>query len=181
MVPVEPVAAPEQPPATAATFTGAAPSLPEVLARSPAAFAGPPSRPAAQRPVRPRTVLWVDDHPENNALLVDRLLGAGFQIHSAKTTEAALQRLEAAPVSLVITDMHRPGEGSATRPAGLALLSALAELGLQAGTLQACVYCSKTAALRYGDQARRAGAALVTASPTDLMAFIQQVFGEIEG
>jgi len=126
-------------------------------------------------------VLWVDDHPENNALLIDRLLGAGFQIHSAKTTEAALQRLEVAPVSLVITDMHRTGEGSATRPAGLALLLALAERGLQAGTLQACVYCSKAAALRYGDQARRAGAALVTASPTDLMAFIQQVFGEIEG
>ncbi|WP_326798043.1 P-loop NTPase fold protein [Streptomyces sp. NBC_01808] len=58
-------------------------------------------------------ILWVDDHPENNAAHVRRLRGLGARISIARDREEGEQELAAFPFDLLISDITRGGEQSA--------------------------------------------------------------------
>ncbi|MEO3847628.1 P-loop NTPase fold protein [Streptomyces sp. B8F3] len=58
-------------------------------------------------------ILWVDDHPENNADHVRRLRGLGARIALARDRGEAEQELAALPFDLLISDITRGGEQSA--------------------------------------------------------------------
>jgi putative two-component system response regulator len=55
------------------------------------------------------TILVVDDDPEVRSVLADGLLTLGYAVRTAASAEEALTTLEAAPVDLVLTDVHMGG------------------------------------------------------------------------
>ena len=114
---------------------------------------------------RARSILWVDDHPENNALLVSQLRGRGHSIVQVTSTDAALKRIDRGEAfDLVISDLGRAGD----RLAGKTLAAALAA---QVPDLPVIIYASPRA-LGFRDELLAAGAKLVTVAPSDVYRFI---------
>jgi class 3 adenylate cyclase len=107
-------------------------------------------------------VLWVDDHPENNALMVDVLARAGWKVDQVLDTDHALGRLRWRYYSVVITDM---GRGS-RETAGLDLLQAMRARSVRVPTI---VYTSTSAGSRHGQAARDLGAVQVTSGGLSLL------------
>jgi CheY-like chemotaxis protein len=70
-----------------------------------------------------RSILWVDDHPENNAVLADSWRRDGAHVEIARSTTEALQLLESHAYGLIISDMGRQESGVDVPDAGLRLLT----------------------------------------------------------
>jgi CheY-like chemotaxis protein len=128
-----------------------------------AATAGksPGGVPAPEPRVNPR-ILWVDDKPENNAVLVASLVNRGFQIEQSLTTEDAEILFDAGEFDIVISDMGR----GADRAAGLGLIKALRRRNTSVPIL---IFSSNKAAAVYREAALAAGADLITDSATLLL------------
>jgi CheY-like chemotaxis protein len=73
-------------------------------------------------------ILWVDDHPENNANERRMLESLRIAVNEALSTDQALSRLEQSPYDAVISDMSRNGDVQA----GLRLLSEMRGKGIDA-------------------------------------------------
>jgi CheY-like chemotaxis protein len=143
---------------------------------------GPPRSPGAASPGaapqawadqdRP-TVLWVDDRPEHITMELAKLRDDGVEVLQAKSTAEAMDVLALRRrVQAVVTDLGRL-EGGEYRPhAGLELLKQLREAGLGQPV---AVYTSPRGVARERDDALAAGAAVVTASPTELFAALPQL------
>lgn len=116
----------------------------------PAAVAGAPKR----------QVLWVDDHPSNNAYEVKFLAALGVQVEQVVSTEAALQRLGAARFAAVVSDLRRVEAGVEQAQAGVALLH---QVRAQAPDLPFLFYTSREPSADPG-----ASAVPVLRSPTVL-------------
>jgi CheY-like chemotaxis protein len=127
---------------------------PEVLADSIRAAA------AAAPRLRNRSILWVDDHPANNALIARAIAALGVRIDAVKTTEEALTRLQAAHFDLIITDMTRGRDPDA----GLDFIQKAKALDPQAKII---VYSSRRASSKFPG-AYNLGAVGATSDPTDL-------------
>src|SRR5690606_33969462 len=76
------------------------------------------------RATPPGRVLWVDDEPERNMVIIDLLQQLGTDVVLVKSTHEALRVYEPGSFDLVITDMAR-----SHRESGLRLLDALENLG----------------------------------------------------
>jgi CheY-like chemotaxis protein len=142
--------------------------------RSPGAAAAPGAAPPGWAAGQDRpTVLWVDDRPEGNALELAKLRDDGVEVLQAKSTAEAMDVLALRRgVQAVVTDLGRV-EGGEYRPhAGLELLKQLREASFQQPLL---VYTSARGVARDRDDAVAAGAAAVTASPTELFAALPQL------
>jgi CheY-like chemotaxis protein len=72
-----------------------------------------------------RTVLWVDDHPENNSYELSAMQDIGIRFVQSLSTEDALEQLRRARFAAVISDMGRPGDDRA----GYTLLDAMRQRG----------------------------------------------------
>jgi CheY-like chemotaxis protein len=113
----------------------------------------------------PRSILWVDDHPENNAVLADSWRRDGADVEIARSTSEAMRLLEGRRYGLIISDMGRRESDVDVPDAGLRLLAKVRATDLS------------TPFVLYGnvgpfsDTARAAGATLVTGSTFDLMEF----------
>jgi CheY-like chemotaxis protein len=130
--------------------------------------AGPPA------PGRP-TLLWVDDHPDGNALELAKLRDDGVEVLLARSTAEALDVLSLRRgVQAVVTDLAREEEGEFRSHAGLALLRQLKEAEHDQPVL---VYTEAARAELDRQDALDAGAALVTASPTELFAALRRILG----
>ena len=70
-----------------------------------------------------RSILWVDDHPENNAVLADSWRRDGARVEIARSTSEALHLLESHAYGLIISDMGRQESGVDVPDAGLRLLT----------------------------------------------------------
>ena len=66
-------------------------------------------------------ILWVDDHPENNAPIVELLRKYGTVVETPRSNDAALALLRASRYGVVISDVGRDQEGPAGALAGIAL------------------------------------------------------------
>lgn len=113
-----------------------------------------------------RRALWVDDRAENNAYEKAKLGELGIQVAEARTTAEALLLLGDGSYDVVITDVSRVENGSASPNAGLELLR-----GLPPG-VPAYIYSSTGAVQRMRDAVLRAGAWAATASPTELIELV---------
>lgn len=71
---------------------------------------------------KPAGVLWVDDHPAHNALLVDHLERQGVVVDTARSTKEALQKLTGQRYQLIVSDMERVESGKPVPNAGLELI-----------------------------------------------------------
>ena len=151
-------AGPPPPPPT----PGSAPGAP------PGDAAAPPA------PGRP-TLLWVDDHPDDHALELAKLRDDGIEVLLARSTAEALDVLSLRRgVHAVVTDLGRSEDGEFRTHAGLALLRQLKE----AEHAQPVLVYTETARAELDRQdALDAGAALVTASPVELLAALGRILG----
>jgi CheY-like chemotaxis protein len=71
----------------------------------------------------PKTILWVDDNPENNRDEMNALFAIQIEIDVATSTEAAVERLRnREPVDLIITDWTRLPQANPRIPEGVRLL-----------------------------------------------------------
>ncbi|MFC9854693.1 response regulator [Streptomyces prasinus] len=58
-------------------------------------------------------MLWVDDHPEGNAPLVELFRKAGMRIDVAVSTEEAMPLFRRRPYDIIISDLDRDGDPQA--------------------------------------------------------------------
>ena len=146
--------------------------------------AGPPPPPAPgsaagtgeaagpSGPGRP-TLLWVDDRPDDHALELAKLRDDGIEVLLARSTAEALDVLSLRRgVHAVVTDLGRSEDGEFRTHAGLALLRQLKEAEHAQPVL---VYTDAARAELDRQDALDAGAALVTASPVELLAALRRV------
>jgi CheY-like chemotaxis protein len=146
--------------------------------------AGPPPPPAPgtaagtgeaagpSGPGRP-TLLWVDDRPDDHALELAKLRDDGIEVLLARSTAEALDVLSLRRgVHAVVTDLGRAEDGEFRTHAGLALLRQLKEAE---HTQPVLVYTDAARAELDRQDALDAGAALVTASPVELLAALRRV------
>jgi CheY-like chemotaxis protein len=147
-IPVQPVAEQHSPPAVAdqvpAQATDAASSVP-----------------TGHRPA-PTGVLWVDDHPEHSAVQLDLLQRNRVVVHTARSTEEALESLRKRRYEMVVSGMMREENGKPIPNAGLELVRAIRMLDRE--TPIAIYSNNGNSAGMYGSMARDAGANLLTAS-----------------
>jgi len=135
-----------------------------------AAGAGEATGPSG--PGRP-TLLWVDDRPDDHALELAKLRDDGIEVLLARSTAEALDVLSLRRgVHAVVTDLGRSEDGEFRTHAGLALLRQLKEAEHDQPVL---VYTEAARAQLDRQDALDAGAALVTASPVELLAALRRI------
>jgi CheY-like chemotaxis protein len=115
---------------------------------------------------RGRTILWVDDYPENNKDERKELEARGFRIIQSLSTKDALERRRKRTFDLVISDM---GRGRQDR-AGLDLLEALRS----SGDATPYVIYASLRALNYKAEALQKGALDIITTPHELYALVRQ-------
>jgi CheY-like chemotaxis protein len=69
--------------------------------------------------LRSARVLWVDDHPEYNASVVQLLEEFGTKVELARTNDEAIKRLEYVTYDAIITDVRRDDEGERSDVKGI--------------------------------------------------------------
>ena len=129
--------------------------------------------PTAQKPSS--LVLWLDDHPCNNTLLVEQLERENIKVDQAVSTRQALDMLQQKAYALLITDMARVENRRRIKDAGVRTVR---EVRQALPTLAIIVYCSKDTVASYGTQAQAAGARFITTSGTSLLAAFNKLLHE---
>ncbi|MDR7383351.1 hypothetical protein [Promicromonospora iranensis] len=117
----------------------------------------------------PRSILWVDDHPENNAVLADSWRRDGAHVETARSTSEALLLLEDHAYGLIISDMGRHESGTDVPDAGLRLL---AKVRTNDPITPFVLYGNVGP---FSESAKAAGATLVTGSTFELMEFASRL------
>ncbi|MGB6164444.1 MAG: response regulator [Pseudonocardiaceae bacterium] len=110
---------------------------------------------------KPFAVLWVDDHPENNAFLIERLQQNGVRVDLARSTQEGLSWFSHRRYRVVLSDMGRSENGAYVPDAGLRLVKAIRQTDQSVPLL---ILCSGRALREYGEKAVAAGATTVTSS-----------------
>jgi CheY-like chemotaxis protein/outer membrane murein-binding lipoprotein Lpp len=135
------------------------------------------SAPVLAAQAAPKTVLWVDDKPDNNALEMASLEREGVMVTQARTTSEALALLDTLAnhdYAAIITDMGRRENGVRNPQAGLALIS---EVRKRDSRVPIVVYTAqKSRTARLSEQVQALGGNLVTASSIELLEFLHKVF-----
>jgi CheY-like chemotaxis protein len=117
-----------------------------------------------------RSILWVDDNPANNELIVRTLKKLRLNVEQATSTEEALAEMERRRCDLVISDM---GRGRDMR-AGYGLLKAIRDRGSQVPFL----IFSSSDKPEYRKEAAVLGAQLSTNDMLELIAHIIKYLGQ---
>lgn len=125
------------------------------------------STPSSAPAPKIRSLLWVDDSPENNSLMISELQKQGISVALAKSNQEALAVLRSKKFDTIISDMWRVADGET---AGIELVKLVRETDQQTPII---VYCSPRGAAQYGDEAKQAGANEVTSSQATLRKFLQ--------
>lgn len=120
----------------------------------------------------PHAVLWVDDNPRNNALIVDQLQRSGVRVDLALSTREGLSLLGQNRYGIVLSDMGRVEDGTPIADAGLRLLRAVRETR---PTLPFVIYSSRTASMSYEERAQADGATAITSSPAVVTEHLQSL------
>lgn len=126
--------------------------------------------PVMEQPASAHAVLWVDDHPENNALLIEQLQRNAVRVDLARSTSEALAYLRQRRYGAVLSDMGRTESGKNVPDAGMRLLRTVRESGKNIPVL---FYTSSFAASAYAEEALAEGATVITSSPTLLFEHLQ--------
>lgn len=128
------------------------------------------TEPAAAGRMAGKTILWVDDTPENNRLAVRALSRLRIHVESALSTEDALRHLDRNPdVDLIISDMGRRESDRA----GYELLEQIRGRGIKKPY---AIFAGSDSAA-YRQEAAKRGAQLSTNDVGELLNFITQTLG----
>jgi CheY-like chemotaxis protein len=143
----------------AATAPPAPVGVPEAAPVEPGP-AQPVAGPIEGRPA-PTGLLWVDDHPEHSAVQIDLLQRHQVLVHTARSTEEALETLRRRRYEMVVSGMTREENGKSIPNAGLELVRAIRMLDQETPI---AIYSNGQPAGMYGPMARDAGANVLTGS-----------------
>ncbi len=148
--------------AIAEPATTAPPAPAQVVEAAPAEQgpSEPVPGPADKRPA-PTGLLWVDDHPEHSAVQIDLLQRHQVMVHTARSTEEALESLRRRRYEMVVSGMMREENGKSIPNAGLELVRAIRMLDQDTPI---AIYSNGQSAGMYGPMARDAGANVLTGS-----------------
>jgi CheY-like chemotaxis protein len=136
--------------------------------QTPAQAPGAPLRAAGQL-ANVRSILWVDDYPKNNSVIVDHLNRMGIETITARSTAEAIALLERRSFDRIISDMGR-ADDVGNEKAGVELVKTIrGRLNTNYQNVPIVIYCSVPAAQRFGEEAKQAGARAVTPSQTELI------------
>ena len=115
----------------------------------------------------PSAILWVDDYPSNNALLIDNLRNSGIEVRTELSTVSGLKALRNGNFRKVITDLGRVEDGGDNPFAGLELIEKIRASG---NTLPIYVYAGSRGE-ENSERLLAAGASFVGNSTVDLLNF----------
>ena len=116
-------------------------------------------------------VLWVDDKPSNNGLLIKNLRDQGLRVTLVENTLTALDLLEKGSYDRIITDMGREEGGEFKQKAGIHLITQLKGMD-EYRHIPMFVYTSRRVESQLGEEAKAAGADAVTSSPVELLSLL---------
>lgn len=112
------------------------------------------------------SILWVDDHPKNNAMLINSLQNSGITVSSAMNTKEAVERFKHGSFDCVISDSCRyEGRELNNCQAGIELASLIRE---ENADVPIYLYTDKVD-VKMKRKAEEAGATAVTSSPSELL------------
>ena len=120
---------------------------------------------ASPSPGNGKRILWVDDRPKNNSLLVASLEEQGAKVDIALSTEEGIDRFKSAQYDFIISDMGRP-EGE---KAGIDLAMKIRVLN---STIPFFIFCGRWAARNLKDESLKAGVTEITSSGTTLLSVL---------
>jgi CheY-like chemotaxis protein len=106
-------------------------------------------------------VLWVDDHPQRNALQVDQLERRGVVVDAVRSTREAVQKLTGQRYQLIVSDMERVEGGKPVPNAGLELIRTIRTFDRDTPVV---IFASGPGGKVLADTAAQIGADLVTNS-----------------
>lgn len=110
---------------------------------------------------KPFTALWVDDHPENNAFLIERLQQKGVRVDLARSTQKCLFHFAHRRYHVILSDMGRSENGADVPDTGLRLVKTIRQTDQ---TVPLLILCSNHALQEYGEKAGAAETTKVTSS-----------------
>jgi CheY-like chemotaxis protein len=119
---------------------------------------------------RSRSVLWVGDHPARNAVMIQNLVDAGFEVTTASSSREGLSKLRAASFEKVVTDLDHPDGATPGGIPGIELVKAIRQMN---DDIPIYIFTSPRKAEQMFDAAGDAGANQITASPTILLALLR--------
>lgn len=115
-----------------------------------------------------KTILWVDDNPQNNSYFVENFHSEGVVVDLAISTDEAQDKMKRREYDAIITDIMRP-EGD---KAGIELVKLIRKRN---SAVPIYVYCGGWAARHLKDEALNAGANGITSSGTTLLVYVSRV------
>src|SRR5262245_5048067 len=115
---------------------------------------------------RVRTILWVDDNPKNNSLLIGYLNKLKIEVITALTNDEAMARLKLNKFDRIITDLSRIEDGINLESAGIDLVRKVKRIHPD---IPVVIYCSEPASEDFRSAALGAGASDITPSQTELI------------
>lgn len=118
-------------------------------------------------------ILWVDDFPSNNQLVIDIFQEKNIRFDIALNTHQAISLYKENSYDLIITDMGRGNE----HDAGLKLITELNKISCNTPIV---VYASSSAIRRYGAQAYELGAQAVVNCINEIVSLISRVVSNNE-
>ncbi len=116
-------------------------------------------------------VLWVDDHPENNAGISNSLTERGMRVTTALSTGEALEKLARQTYQVVLSDLGRENSPEA----GLDMLLTFKEKGIQ---VPMGIYAMRKD--DYMEKLMAVGAAIVTNNGPEIENWVLSVFDQWE-
>jgi len=117
-----------------------------------------------------RSVLWIGDNPEKNAVMLQNLMDAGIHVSTARSSREGLASLRARNYDKVVTDMDHPDEPAGQALAGIRLVKTIRQMN---ENLPVYIFTSGRKAEELFDEASDAGANQITGSPTILLALLK--------
>lgn len=119
----------------------------------------------------PLSIVWVDDNPENNAFIIDRLQNRGDTVMLARDTSEAISLMASRYVDALITDMGRTENGTYESRAGIQLIKQVRTMGKKVPIL---VFSTGRAGALEAE-VKEAGGIGVTSSAVDVLGFLESV------
>jgi CheY-like chemotaxis protein len=116
-----------------------------------------------------RRVLWVDDHPENNALEVAALEALDVRVRQVTSTSDALEVLQDEGTDLVISDWHRGAPPRGGDGEGMRLLRQMRRIGSHTPFIVYCGWLGKGELASRRARVSELGGSGLTATPRELL------------
>jgi CheY-like chemotaxis protein len=113
-----------------------------------------------------KTILWVDDNPKNNAILIEYLNNQGNDVMTALSTDEAMSIMKNKHIDRIITNMGRRESGIQNRTAGIDFIKKVRAIDKE---IIIILFCNPKNYSLFHKEAELSRASLVTSSSTEMI------------